>query len=152
MVEHGRAGGPHPHATILNRHADSEAASVVDRFRLADTQVPVRTPSIPGADMWARWCMPIRNNTRLLELIWVLDLDRTIDEAGVQSIVTCADVAASSLIEFREDANDRLRQREQLIERLVAGPDQSTSEHLVWLEGLPADARIQIRHPATARD
>jgi hypothetical protein len=134
--------------TILNRSVDPAAASVVKQFHLADTDRPVRTPAIPDADMWARWCMPIRNNKQLLGLIWVLDPDEKIDETGLQAIVACADAAAASLVQLREEATDRLRRRDELVERLLAGPDRATAEHLAWLEGLPADVRVQVRHPA----
>jgi hypothetical protein len=56
--------------TILNRHVDPAAAAVIDRFNLADAVGPVRTPAMPDADMWARWCVPIRHNDRLLGFLW----------------------------------------------------------------------------------
>src|SRR5690349_1655010 len=69
--------------TIVNRHVDPGAAAVIERFKLADAAGPVRTPSLPGADMWARWCVPVRHRDQLLGFLWVLDPDGTIREADL---------------------------------------------------------------------
>ena len=47
--------------TILNRRVDPAAAAVIARFNLAEAVGPVRTPTMPDAGMWARWCVPIRH-------------------------------------------------------------------------------------------
>jgi hypothetical protein len=56
--------------TILNRHVDPGAAAVIARLNLADAVGPVRTPTMPAADMWAHWCVPIRHKEQLLGFVW----------------------------------------------------------------------------------
>jgi hypothetical protein len=59
--------------TILNRRVDPPVARVVKTFDLANAVGPVRVPSMPELDMWARWCVPLRAEGELLGLLWVLD-------------------------------------------------------------------------------
>jgi GAF domain-containing protein len=80
--------------TILDRQVDPQAAAVVARFGLTRATGPVRTPALPEAGMWARWCVPVRRDGHLTGLLWVLDPDGTIGEADLPEIVACADLAA----------------------------------------------------------
>src|SRR6266496_4417941 len=80
--------------TILDRRVNPKAAAVVRRFKLAQASAPVRTPAIPEADMWPRWCMPIRSGDRLLGFVWVLDPDETVGESDLVALVECAELAA----------------------------------------------------------
>ena len=54
--------------TIVNRHVDPAAAAVIARFNLAEAVGPVRTPTMPDAGMWARWCVPIRHKRPVTRL------------------------------------------------------------------------------------
>ena len=65
--------------TVLYRTVDA-AAAVVGRFHLRTATTPVRTPAIPEAGMWARWCVPVRHQGRFLGLVWVLDPDGTVTD------------------------------------------------------------------------
>src|SRR5262245_42239653 len=76
--------------TILNRQVDPAAAAVIAQFKLAEAVDPVHTPAMPDADMWARWCVPIRHHDQLLGFLWVLDPDQTIGEDRLPMLVACA--------------------------------------------------------------
>ena len=110
--------------TILNRRVDPAAAAVIARFKLADAVGPVRTPTMPGADMWARWCVPIRHDDRLLGFLWVLDPDGTVAEADLPMLVECAELAAESMVEPQQAAEDTTRRRDEL-DRPPAGRPRS---------------------------
>ncbi|MDQ8708099.1 helix-turn-helix domain-containing protein [Streptomyces sp. LHD-70] len=133
--------------TILDRRVDPSAAAVVPRLRLRQATAPVHTPAIPEADMWARWCMPLRYEGRSLGLLWVLDPDGTITEADLPAIVECAELAAETLAEAQESARQRTRQRDDLIDRLLQGPDQDAARELARLENVPAEVQIQVEAP-----
>lgn len=136
--------------TILDRRVEPVAAAVVPRLRLTQATKPVHTPAIPEADMWARWCMPVRYEGRALGLLWVLDPDGTLTEADLPALVDCAELAAEAMVKTRESAEQRRRQRDELIDRLLRGPDQDAARELIHLENLPPDARVQIEAPAAA--
>ena len=72
--------------TILDRQVDPQAAAVVARYGLTRATAPVRPPALPEAGMWARWCMPVRREGRLLGLLWVLDPDGTVGQADLPEI------------------------------------------------------------------
>ncbi|MFD4599406.1 PucR family transcriptional regulator [Streptomyces sp. NPDC058464] len=134
--------------TILNRRVEPAAAAVVQRYRLMQATAPVHTPAIPEADMWARWCMPVRYEGRVLGLLWVLDPEDTLTEAELPALVECADLAAEAMAKSRRSGEERLQRRDDLIERLLRGPDEEAARELTRLENLPPDARVQVEAPA----
>jgi hypothetical protein len=134
--------------TILDRRVDPQAAAVVRRFRLARATAPVRTPALPEADMWARWCMPIRHEGRLLGFLWVLDPDGTVTETDL--LVECAELAAEAMARTRRSAESTRHLRDELIDRLLRAPDGDVARELARLEHLPHDARVQVEAPGRA--
>jgi hypothetical protein len=136
--------------TIMQRRVDPLAAAVVKQFRLAHATTPVRTPAIPEADMWARWCMPVRHEDRLLGYLWVLDPDGNVTPADVDRLVECADLAAQAISRTRRTIEDHHHRREELLHRLLLGPDEDAARDLTRLERLPHDARVQIQAPRRA--
>ena len=136
--------------TILNRHVDPVAAAVIERFKLADAVGPVRTPTMPGADMWARWCVPVRHDDRLLGFLWVLDPDGTVAEADLPALVECAELAAEVMVEPQQAVEDRTRRRDDLVDRLLETRDPEAARALARLQGLPPDTRVQVQAPGIA--
>jgi hypothetical protein len=136
--------------TILNRHVDPAAAAVITQFKLAEAVDPVRTPTMPDAGMWARWCVPIRHNDQLLGFLWVLDPDETVDEDDVPMLVACAELAAETMEKARQATESTTHRRDELIDRLLAGPDADAARALARMEGLSSDARVQVFAPAIA--
>jgi hypothetical protein len=136
--------------TILNRHVDPAPAAVIARFKLSEAVGPVRTPAMPDADMWARWCVPIRYHGELHGFLWVLDPDETVGEEHLPMLVTCAGLAAETMATARRTAENTTSRRDQLIDRLLAGPDQDAAQDLARLEALPTGARVQVYAPALA--
>ena len=134
--------------TIVNRHVDPAAAAVIARFNLAEAVGPVRTPTMPDAGMWARWCVPIRHKDQLLGFVWVLDPDRTVSEDHLPMLVECAELAAESMAHAQQTAENTTRRRDELIDRLLAAPDPDAARALARLEGLPSGTRVQVYAPA----
>jgi hypothetical protein len=134
--------------TILDRYVDPVAAAVVQRFRLAGATAPVRVPAVPEADMWARWCMPVRCDGRLLGLLWVLDPDGALDEGALPTLVECAGLAGEAMAGSAESVERQRRRRDALLGRLLSGRDEEAARELARLENLPPDARVQIEAPA----
>lgn len=133
--------------TIVNRHVDPAAAAVIARFGLADAAGPVRIPSLPDADMWARWCVPIRLRDRLLGFLWVLDADGSVGESDLAPLVECAESAAEAMIEERLADEDRNRRRDALVDRLLETRDPEAARALARLLGLPSGACVQVHGP-----
>jgi PucR-like helix-turn-helix protein len=133
--------------TIVNRHVDPVAAAVIERFKLAEAVHPVRTPTMPEADMWARWCMPVRYGDRLLGYLWVLDPDGTVAEADLPALVDCAELAAEAMVEAGQEVEDRTRRRDELIDRLLETRDPEAARALARLQGLPPETCVQVHGP-----
>ena len=136
--------------TILHRHVDPVAAAVIKRFKLADAVGPVRTPTLPDADMWARWCVPVRHGDRLLGFLWVLDPDGTVAEADLPALVECAELAGEAMVNAQHAVEDRTRRRDELVDRLLETRDPEAARALARLEGLPSDTRVQVHAPGIA--
>jgi PucR C-terminal helix-turn-helix domain len=134
--------------TILDRRVDPQAAAVVARFGLTRATAPVRTPALPEAGMWARWCMPVRREARLLGLLWVLDPHGTVGEADLPEIVACADVAAEVMARMVRSAEHLRHIRDELVDRLLRAPDEDAARELARAERIPHDARVQVEAPA----
>jgi hypothetical protein len=136
--------------TILDRRVDAQAAAVVKRFKLAKATAPVRTPAMSEADMWARWCMPVRHGDRLLGYLWVLDPDGTVREADLAALVDCAELAAQVMARTGKAAEHIRQQRDALLDRLLRKRDEAAARDLARLEHLPHDTRVQVEAPARA--
>jgi hypothetical protein len=134
--------------TILDRRVDPEAAAVVTRFHLAQATAPVHTPALPEADMWARWCMPIRFEDRLLGLLWVLDPDETVGESQLPALIECAELAAEVMSSSQQTMEATRHLRDELLDRLLLSRDDEAARELARLEHLPHDARVQVAAPS----
>lgn len=134
--------------TILNRRVDAGAAAVVRQYRLARATAPVHTPAMPEVEMWSRWCMPVRHEGRLLGYLWVLDPEETLGKDDMQPVVDCAELAGSALAQTRQTAEKFHLIRDELIARLLRGPDEEAVRELARLEQVPHDALVQVDAPA----
>lgn len=135
--------------TILHREVKPQAAAVVPDYRLRRASGPVHTPAVPEAEMWARWAVPVRHGGRFLGILWVLDPDESISEADLQPAVDCAEIAGSVLVQAQTTAESIRLLREELIGRLLSGPDDEAARDLARLEQVPHDALVQVDSPAT---
>src|ERR1700712_78188 len=134
--------------TILNRTVDPGAAAIVKRYKLNRTTTPVRTPAMPEVEMWSRWCVPLRHAGHFLGLMWVLDRDESLDENDLQPAVECAELAASVLTQTRKSAESIQFIRDELLARLLEGPDDDAVRELARQQQIPHDALIQVEAPA----
>jgi hypothetical protein len=98
--------------------------------------------------MWARWCVPVRRDGHLLGLLWVLDPDGTIGEADLPEIVACADLAADVMATTARTTEHLRRLRDELLDRLLRGPDEDAARELARAERIPHDAQLQVEAPA----
>ena len=130
--------------TILNRRVDPPVARVVKMFDLANAAGPVRVPSMPELDMWARWCVPLRAEGELLGLLWVLDPDDRVSSGGLPAIVECAALAADVLARAEVPRRDVARRRHRLIRVLLRGSDSAAASELITVERLRVEARVQV--------
>ena len=130
--------------TILNRRVDTAVAKAVKTFDLAHAVAPVRTPGIASLEMWARWCMPVHTGEELLGLLWVLDPDDRVTTRDFPAIVECAEQAAEVLARAAVSQRDVARRRDQLVRRLLDGPEVEAARDLIRLERLTADAKVQV--------
>ena len=130
--------------TILNRRVDPPVARVVKTFDLANAVGPVRVPSMPELDMWARWCVPLRAEGELLGLLWVLDPDDRVSSGGLPAIVECAALAADVLARAEVSRRDVARRRNRLIRVLLRGSDSAAASELITVERLRVEARVQV--------
>lgn len=133
--------------TILQREAPPVAAALVTSLGLADATGPVRTPALPDIDMAERWCMPLRAERRLLGYLWVLDAHGTVGPHDLAPVLQCAELAAAALARTRPGPQARERRRQELLTRLVAGPDAAAAAELTALEGLRADTAVAVDAP-----
>lgn len=136
--------------TILHREVQPAAAAVVPQYRLRRVTGPVRTPAVPEAEMWARWAVPVRHEGRFLGLLWVLDPDESLSERDLQPALDCAQLAASVLAQTHKSAESIRLLREELLNRLLSGPDEEAVRELSRLEQIPHDALVQVAAPGTA--
>lgn len=134
--------------TILHRLVDPDAAAIVQRFHLDKTTVPVRTPALPELEMWPRWCLPVRRDGRFLGLMWILDREEDLTEEELQPAIDCAELAATVLAESRLSAESVRLVRDELVSRLLAGPDEEAARELARHERVPHDSTIQVESPA----
>jgi hypothetical protein len=134
--------------SILNREVKPSAAAVVPQFKLRRAAGPVRTPAVPEAEMWARWAVPVRYQGHFLGLLWILDPQESLREADLQPALDCAELAAAVLAQTRHSAESIRLLRDELIDRLLHGPDDEAVRELARLEQIPHDALVQVQAPA----
>jgi|tagenome__1003787_1003787.scaffolds.fasta_scaffold20988608_6 hypothetical protein len=134
--------------TILNRSVNPGAAAIVKKFKLDRVTSPVRTPAMPEVEMWSRWCVPVRHEGRFLGLMWILDRDGSLSEDDLGPAIDCAELAGSVLSQTRQSAERIRLVRDELVARLLEGPDEVAVRELARLQQIPHDALIQVEAPA----
>jgi hypothetical protein len=130
--------------TIMHRALAPIETTYVKRLRLAEATHPVRTPAIPEADLWARWCVPIRAGTTFLAFLWIIDRDHVLSEEHWPAMTRCADLAADALLRRRDASSAAEHHTARLLERLVAGPDETAAKQLIDLQHLPITAIVVV--------
>lgn len=133
--------------TVLNRQVDPGAAAIVKQFHLDEVTTPVRTPSMPEVEMWSRWCVPVRHGGRFYGLMWILDRDGALAEEELGPALECAELAASVLAHARPSAEKLQQLRDELLSRLIAGPDDEAVRELARLQQVSRDAMVQVEAP-----
>jgi hypothetical protein len=130
--------------TILQREVPPAAAALVSRLGLASAEQPVRTPTVPEADMAERWCVPVREGRQLYGYLWVLDADGRVGEMDLPAAIECAYLAARTLARARPSDDERERRRTALLSRLQDAPDLEAAQGLIDLDDLPASVTVAV--------
>jgi hypothetical protein len=134
--------------TVLHRRVDPNAAAVVQRFKLVRATSPVRTPDMPEAEMWARWAVPVRHEGRFLGLMWIIDRDEALAQVDLQPAIDCAELAAAVLASTRQSAESVRLLHDELVARLLQGPNEEAVRELARLQQVSHDALVQVEAPA----
>ena len=137
--------------TILERTVASAGLEMVQRLRLPQSTIPVRTPEIPEIGMMERWCLTLRSAADHHGYLWIIDPERTVGEERFAEMAYCAEIATSFLAHEQSTATERQRQRQVLLDRLLRGRDEEAAQALIDLDRLPHDAEVVVRSPATTR-
>jgi PucR C-terminal helix-turn-helix domain len=133
--------------SILHRSVDPSAAALVVRWGLPTAEGPVRTPAAPEADMVARWCVPLRRDRRLHGYLWISHPDARVTAEQLAGVVACAARATDFLAARHRGADDPVRHRARLLERLARGRDVAAADELAALADLPGDAAVVVCAP-----
>lgn len=133
---------------ILNRTVNPTAAAIWKTYKLHRLTSPIRTPAMPEAEMWSRWCVPLRHAGHFLGVLWILDHDESLSEDELQPAIDCAELAAAVLAKTRQSAESIRLMRDELVARLLEGPDEEAVRELAREQQVPHDALIQVEAPA----
>lgn len=131
-------------ATVLYRNVEPEVADVVIKYKLPEATEPIRIPDLPELGMWSRIAMPIRDKHNVVGYLWVLDRDKKIKPDQYSSILELAELASDELGNASSEKTNQQKLRNNLINRLLHGEDQSVATELAKLENIQSTARIQV--------
>jgi hypothetical protein len=79
--------------SILQRHSTPEVRDWFEKFGIATSDVPVRTPTSSDLGVLSRLCLPVRWNGVTYGYLWLLDEHAGIDEERVPAAAALADRA-----------------------------------------------------------
>jgi hypothetical protein len=107
--------------SILRRHSTREVQDWFERFGIATSDVPVRTPTSPDLGVLSRLCLPARWHGVTYGYLWLLDEDAGIDEARVPAAASLAERAGALMAQ-------QARSREELaftVQDLLSGDPEA---------------------------
>jgi sugar diacid utilization regulator len=93
--------------SILQRHSSQEVQDWFERFGIASSAEPVRTPTSADLGVLSRLCLPVRWNGVTYGYLWLLDESAGIDEARVPAAMALAERAGALMAQ-------QARSREEL--------------------------------------
>jgi hypothetical protein len=93
--------------SILERHSTPEVQDWFERFGIATSDVPVRTPTFPDLGVLSRLCLPVRWHGVTYGYLWLLDEQGGIDQSRVPEAERLADRAGALMAQ-------QARSREEL--------------------------------------
>ncbi|MEV6521200.1 helix-turn-helix domain-containing protein [Longispora sp. NPDC051575] len=109
--------------SILDRRSAPEVREFFERFGIATSDVPVRTPADPARDLLARVCLPARWNGVTYGYLWLLDERHDLDDAVLGAAMHSAARAGAIMAQ-------QARAKERMSDRLqdLLSPDPGTAE------------------------
>jgi hypothetical protein len=109
--------------SILQRRSTPQVREWFERFGIAHSDKPVRTPADEAAGVLARVCLPARWNGVTYGYVWLLDEDRRLDDALLNAAMHQASRAGALLAQ-------QARARERTADRLenLLSPERAVAE------------------------
>ncbi|MCW0212080.1 MAG: helix-turn-helix domain-containing protein [Pseudonocardia sp.] len=123
--------------SILQRRSSAQVQEWFERFGIATSERPVRTPADAGLAVVARVCLPARWNGVTYGYLWLLDEDHRLDDAVLERVMPRA--ARAGAIMARQ-----ARTRENLdahVGELLAGDPESVEAAASEIDRLGAIGR-----------
>jgi hypothetical protein len=81
--------------SILQRHSTPEVQDWFEKFGIATSDVPVRTPTSPELGVLSRLCLPVRWHGVTYGYLWLLDEHGGIDESRMPAAEALAERAGA---------------------------------------------------------
>jgi sugar diacid utilization regulator len=93
--------------SILQRHSTPDVRDWFEKFGIATSDVPIRTPTSPDLGVLSRLCLPVRWHGVTYGYLWLLDEEGGIDESRVPEAERLAERAGALMAQ-------QARSREEL--------------------------------------
>lgn len=92
--------------SILQRHSTTEVRDWFEKFGIATSDVPVRTPTSPDFGVLSRLCLPVRWQGVTYGYLWLLDEHAEIDEARASEAAVLAQRAGALMAQQARSRED----------------------------------------------
>ncbi|GAA1855799.1 helix-turn-helix domain-containing protein [Pseudonocardia ailaonensis] len=136
--------------TILHRRSSAQVQDWFERFGIATSEGPVRTPDDPAFGVVARVCLPARWNGRTYGYLWVLDAHHRLRDDELDRAMRHAD-RAGTLMAGQARTRENLA---ALVGDLVAGDPEPAAAEIDRLGAIRRETPVRavVLHLAADRD
>jgi len=131
--------------SILQRHSTREVQDWFERFGIATSDVPVRTPASADLGVLSRLCLPVRWHGVTYGYLWLLDEDAGIDEARVPEATALAERAGALMAQQARSREELAFTVQDLVSadpEAVARAAETTNELGIVGRGVPVAAVV----------
>ena len=127
-------------ASILHRHSTQDIRNWFERFGIADTAGPLRTPADMQLGIQSRLCLPARWRGVTYGYIWAINDTVALDDPSVATVAQLAEHAASFLAQFNRQHEDDAG----AVADLLSGDAEAVRRSAIWI----ADRGLVARNVA----
>jgi hypothetical protein len=124
--------------SILERHSTPEVQDWFEKFGIATSDVPVRTPTSPDLGVLSRLCLPARWHGVTYGYLWLLDEQGSIDQSRVPEAERLAERAGALMAQQARSREELAFTVQDIHERGIVGRDVPVAA--VVLRPLSSDA------------
>jgi hypothetical protein len=131
--------------SILQRHSTREVQDWFEKFGIATSDVPVRTPASDDLGVLSRLCLPVRWHGVTYGYLWLLDEDAGIDEARVPEATALAERAGALMAQQARSREELAYTVQDLLSadpEAVARAAETTNELGIVGRGVPVAAVV----------